>query len=91
MAFIKFELPARNEAERNAKRLLEDLVPVLNDNGDCRTLRNVIRTTMEQAGVPVEIGGGGSHLWIHRADDHVEGNPYASGRWAIITDEPLTQ
>jgi hypothetical protein len=36
--------------------------------------------------IPFEIGCGGSHIWLHRKTQHVEGYPTLSQRWAIITD-----
>jgi len=86
MAHIKFESNTRTPEEKKAKELLAHGVTVWKDRGDCRNMINAVRETLEVCGVPAVVGTGGSHIWIHRADQHVEGKPVQSKRWAIITD-----
>lgn len=55
---------------------------------DCRQLAPPIRILAENLKLDMVIGCGGSHIYIHRANEFIQGqnNNPLNKRWAIITD-----
>lgn len=87
MAHIKFEQTVRPE-ETKLQLELKALVKGTQVD-DCRKLRPQVQELLNKypGRSGYVMGGGGSHLWIHRKEEHVEGNWPSSERWAIITDQ----
>lgn len=87
MSVVKFEQAPANQQEQNLMDDINTLLKAVN-MGDCRTLANPIRTICNLNKCEMEVGCGGSHIWIHRKSEFVHGeNSNAKNiRWAIITD-----
>lgn len=85
MAHIRFELEVRPE-----EKSLTDVLTVIAATpvDDCRKLRPLVEEAIKQSGLQFVVGGGGSHLWIHRAEQYMEGQHthVDNERFAIITD-----
>lgn len=90
MAQIVFEQKFTCKHEQELAKLLQRLTDTFTGT-DCRKLIEDVRFWAnyhfrDQAEPRFIIGTGGSHIWIHRVAEHVEGSPVESNRWAIITD-----
>lgn len=81
---VKHELPIKGTEEQDFAAALSLLPKVV----DCRLHANLIRQLAISCGVNMVVGCGGSHIYIHRKHQFIEGqHTHAENeRWAIITD-----
>lgn len=86
---VTFEQQPNSEQEQNLQQAIRDTLRPIHLN-DCRDIAPAIRKLIELAGCQMVVGCGGSHVWIHRGQehplDHSKGMQAMPDRWAIITD-----
>ena len=84
---LKVEQPFANDAERELAENIQVLINTL-VMPDCRKIAEPIRQVCKILNVDMVVGCGGSHVYIHRANEFIAGEHTNSKniRWGIITD-----
>lgn len=88
MAQVKYEQGFANDNEVAFAQVINALIDGFKSAEDCRVMAEPLRKLAPETGVKMVIGCGGSHIYIHREHEFIEGyhtHPQ-NIRWAIITD-----
>lgn len=84
-AYLAIDQKPRDKAE---KRLLEQARAYVQAHTHQADLRDLAPALRELMGVGYQVGSGGAHIWIKRAQG--EGDPAAPERLAIVADRLTT-
>lgn len=87
MPLFTLELDVESQKEADFANFIRETCKSLSTMEDCRKLAPVIKQSADYHGLDFVIGCGGSHIWLHRRRQHVEGDCIKSDRWAIISDK----
>lgn len=84
---LTVEQTPQNDLESTFVENLQTIVKDLKTD-DCRTLAPIVRTLAAAAFLDMVVGCGGSHVYIHRANEFKAGEHAADDniRFAIIRD-----